>query len=236
MLWDVWRKSCRPSKARAPELLASHRFATRELFVQLIRIDRLGHVSIKPRCQRTPLIVFLTPTCQSHEPQTVNPLGGAAFARHLVAIELRHSHIEDCGVRSYALGRVQGRLAKDPTRLQQCVVNLLANAAKYTDRGGEIKVQVGAAGRSAIVTVWDTGIGITAELLSRVFDLFVQGDRALDRSQGGLGVGLAVVKRLIEMHQGEVSARSAGAGRGATFEIRLPLAERPASAQGSARR
>ena len=105
---DVWRKSCRPSKTRAPQLLSSHRFATRELFVQLIRIDRLGHVSTKTRCQRMPLIVFVSPTCQSHEPHTVTPLRGAAFARHLVAIELRHSHIEDCDVRSYALGRVQG--------------------------------------------------------------------------------------------------------------------------------
>jgi integrase len=110
---DVWRQSCRPSKTRAPELLSSRRFATRELFVQLIRIDRLGHVSIKTRCQRMPLIVFVSPTCQSHEPQTVTPLRGAAFARHLVAIELRHSHIEDCDVRSYRSAMSRDRALHD---------------------------------------------------------------------------------------------------------------------------
>ena len=122
----------------------------------------------------------------------------------------------------------------DPARLQQCLVNLLTNSAKYTDRGGDINVEVSASGGTAVVTVSDTGMGIAPELLPRVFELFVQGDRTLDRAQGGLGVGLAVVKRLIEMHGGQVSARSAGTGHGATFEIRLPLAERPRDAQTGA--
>lgn len=118
----------------------------------------------------------------------------------------------------------------DPTRLVQCVVNVLANAAKYTDFGGEVRIQTRGEDGTAIIEITDTGIGIAPELLPRVFDLFVQGDRSLDRSQGGLGIGLAVVKRLIEMHQGEVLARSAGLGHGATFEIRLPRVSRPETA------
>jgi signal transduction histidine kinase/DNA-binding response OmpR family regulator len=114
----------------------------------------------------------------------------------------------------------------DPARLMQCVVNVLTNAAKYTDPGGEITVQTRAAGASAVIEISDTGMGIDPQLLPHMFDLFVQGDRSPDRSQGGLGVGLAVVKRLVEMHQGSVSARSDGPGQGSTSEIRLPLIER----------
>ena len=120
----------------------------------------------------------------------------------------------------------------DPARLMQCVVNVLTNAAKYTDPGGEISVQTRADGASAVIEISDTGVGIVPELLPRMFDLFVQGDRSPDRAQGGLGVGLAVVKRLVEMHQGSVSARSDGPGRGSTFEIRLPLIERAVAPAG----
>jgi signal transduction histidine kinase len=115
----------------------------------------------------------------------------------------------------------------DPARLMQCIVNVLTNAAKYTDSGGAIQVQTGAQNATAVIEISDTGVGISPELLPRVFDLFVQGDRTLDRSQGGLGIGLSVVRRLVEMHDGQVSARSAGLGHGSTFEIRLPLIERP---------
>jgi signal transduction histidine kinase len=113
----------------------------------------------------------------------------------------------------------------DPARLIQCVVNVLTNAAKYTDPGGEITVQTRGEGKQAVIEISDTGVGIAAELLPHMFELFVQGDRSLDRAQGGLGVGLAVVKRLVEMHGGTVVAHSAGPGQGATFEIRLPLIE-----------
>jgi PAS domain S-box-containing protein len=118
----------------------------------------------------------------------------------------------------------------DPARLMQCIVNVLTNAAKYTDSGGAIRVQTGVLNATAIIEISDTGVGIAPDLLPRVFDLFVQGDRTLDRSQGGLGIGLSVVKRLVEMHEGEVTARSAGLGQGSTFEIRLPLIERPSAA------
>jgi signal transduction histidine kinase len=115
----------------------------------------------------------------------------------------------------------------DLTRLVQCVGNVLANAAKYTDRGGKIRVQARAEGSHAVIEVTDNGSGISPELLPRVFDLFMQSDRTLDRAQGGLGIGLSIVKRLIEMHDGQVTARSPGLGQGATFEMRLPRIKRP---------
>ncbi len=112
----------------------------------------------------------------------------------------------------------------DPDRLSQVVANLLTNAAKYTGAGGQVTVEAARENGWAVVRVRDSGIGIPPELLGRVFDLFVQGQRALDRSQGGLGLGLAIAKSLVEMHGGEVVAASEGPGSGSTFTIRLPLA------------
>jgi PAS domain S-box-containing protein len=118
---------------------------------------------------------------------------------------------------------VEGDLA----RLTQCVVNVLGNAVKYSDPDGEIRIQTRTRDGLAVIEIKDGGAGIAPELLPRVFDLFVQGDRTLDRAEGGLGIGLCVVRRLIEMHKGEVIASSPGIGRGATFEMRLPRIERP---------
>ncbi|MDR7332669.1 ATP-binding protein [Roseateles asaccharophilus] len=115
----------------------------------------------------------------------------------------------------------------DAARLQQCVVNLLSNAAKYTDAGGEIQLSLLREGDWAVVRVADSGVGIPPEMLPSVFDLFVQSTRTLDRAQGGLGIGLSIVKRLVEMHGGRAAASSAGVGAGATFEIRLPLSTLP---------
>ena len=117
----------------------------------------------------------------------------------------------------------------DVARLVQCVGNVLANAVKYTAPGGEIRIRARAQETHAIITITDNGSGIAPDLLPRVFDLFVQGDRTLDRAQGGLGIGLSVVKRLIEMHGGEITVSSDGAGTGSTFEIRLPRIPRPES-------
>jgi len=113
----------------------------------------------------------------------------------------------------------------DRARLVQCVGNILHNAAKYTDLGGEIEVRVLEAGAEVAVEVRDNGGGIAPRILPHVSDLFVQSDRALDRSHGGLGIGLSVVEHLIERHGGSVSAASEGAGRGSTFTIRLPRLE-----------
>ncbi|HJS91405.1 MAG TPA: ATP-binding protein [Steroidobacteraceae bacterium] len=117
----------------------------------------------------------------------------------------------------------------DFARLVQCIGNILTNAVKYTEPGGRISIRTGIDAERLFIEISDSGPGISAELLPRVFDLFVQSERTLDRSQGGLGIGLAVVKRLVEMHDGEVCARSEGLGRGSTFEIRLPRIARPAA-------
>jgi signal transduction histidine kinase len=113
-------------------------------------------------------------------------------------------------------------LQGDFARLSQVVANLLNNAAKYTPEGGRIRLSAIAGEGFASIVVEDNGSGIEPELLPRVFELFVQGERGLDRSQGGLGIGLTLVKRLVELHQGSVEAHSEGAGRGARFKVTLP--------------
>jgi PAS domain S-box-containing protein len=118
----------------------------------------------------------------------------------------------------------------DQTRLAQAVGNLLHNAAKFTPRGGSavVTVEVDVAGAQATLTVRDTGAGIAPEMMPRLFEAFAQAEPTLDRSKGGLGLGLALVKHLVEMHGGSVGAASDGVGRGATFTLRLPLeATRP---------
>ena len=110
----------------------------------------------------------------------------------------------------------------DAARLAQAFSNVLNNAAKYTEPGGQIFVHAGREGAEVVARVRDTGMGIAPQMLPQVFDLFVQDQRSLDRSQGGLGVGLTIVRSLIELHGGKVSASSEGVGRGSEFEIRLP--------------
>jgi len=110
----------------------------------------------------------------------------------------------------------------DLTRLTQTVVNLLNNAAKYTPVGGDITLEVDADRDDAILRVRDTGVGIPPALLERVFDLFAQGERTLDRSEGGLGIGLTLARRIVALHGGSIKATSAGAGKGAEFVVRIP--------------
>ncbi|XXX72124.1 GAF domain-containing protein [Sorangium sp. So ce134] len=127
-------------------------------------------------------------------------------------------------------------LDADPTRLAQIFANLLNNAAKYTPAGGSIRLAAQRDGAAVVVRVSDNGVGIPADMLSTVFDMFTQVGRSIDRAQGGLGIGLTLVKRLVELHGGSIHAASDGAGRGSTFTVRLPLAaaeevaSRPATA------
>ncbi|HET9835491.1 MAG TPA: ATP-binding protein, partial [Rhodanobacteraceae bacterium] len=126
---------------------------------------------------------------------------------------------------------VDGLLVRgDRRRLIQVVVNLLTNAAKYSPRGRAIYFSAAAEGNEAVLRVRDEGIGIDPLLLPRVFELFTQEDQSIDRSRGGLGLGLAIVRNLIEMHGGSVSASSAGRDRGSEFVVRLPLLERQVEA------
>jgi signal transduction histidine kinase/ActR/RegA family two-component response regulator len=115
----------------------------------------------------------------------------------------------------------------DPVRLEQIVSNLLDNALKYTPAGGRVDVTIAAEERDAVLRVRDTGAGIDPDILPRIFDLFVQGNQTLDRSKGGLGLGLTLVKRLVELHGGTVLASSAGPDRGSEFVVRIPRVSQP---------
>jgi PAS domain S-box-containing protein len=118
-------------------------------------------------------------------------------------------------------------LHADPTRAVQIVANLLTNSGKYTHDGGQITVRARRQNNDAIIEVIDTGVGLPPEMLNRVFELFAQADRTLDRSEGGLGIGLTVARKLAELHGGEISVSSEGLGKGATFTVRLPLSSLP---------
>lgn len=116
-------------------------------------------------------------------------------------------------------------LEADLTRVAQVFSNVLNNAAKYTPRGGRIELSAELSGESAVIRISDTGIGIPKPMLGKIFDVFAQVEQAMDRAQGGLGLGLSLAKRLAEMHEGSIEAQSEGPGKGATFIIRLPVAQ-----------
>lgn len=124
------------------------------------------------------------------------------------------------------------RLEADPARLQQVFVNLLTNAAKYTPEGGQVWLSGTVEGDEAVVRVRDTGLGISAEMLSRIFDLFSQVEVARPYAQGGLGIGLTLVRNLVELHGGTVQAQSEGEGKGSQFTVRLPLPAAPGASLG----
>jgi PAS domain S-box-containing protein len=122
----------------------------------------------------------------------------------------------------------------DPARLEQIIVNVLNNAAKYTPPAGHISVVVAQEGDEVVLRVSDTGIGIPEDMLSRIFDLFVQGDQSLAHTSGGLGIGLTLVHRLVKLHHGRVEAQSDGPGRGSQFTVALPLSRQASGPAGPA--
>src|SRR5262249_27700105 len=122
----------------------------------------------------------------------------------------------------------------DPPRLQQMLGNLLSNAVKFTPEGGRVRATLASAGDRVEIRVSDTGRGIRSEFLPHVFERFRQEDASMAREQGGLGIGLSLVKELAELHGGEISASSEGPGKGATFTLRLPFAK-PAQWQADER-
>jgi PAS domain S-box-containing protein len=132
-------------------------------------------------------------------------------------IDARHQRLET------SLPAVPVTVRGDATRLVQVVTNLLSNAAKYTDDGGRIAIRLSTEEGQAELQVSDTGMGIPARLLPKIFDLFTQDERTLDRAHGGLGLGLTIVRRITELHGGTIGVRSAGRGQGSAFTIRLPL-------------
>jgi signal transduction histidine kinase/CheY-like chemotaxis protein len=153
------------------------------------------------------------------------------------AVEAARPLIEAAGHRLHVSVPEEAlRVEGDQVRLAQVVGNLLNNAAKYTPNGGEIRLTLEHRNGDAVITVRDNGVGIAPELLPRVFDLFVQGERGPDRAQGGLGIGLTMAKQLVDMHGGKIEAASEGPGRGSEFIITLPLTnELNAQRDGSGR-
>lgn len=149
-----------------------------------------------------------------------------------LATEDRRSALEQAGLAlTLAAPETPVWVRGDPTRLAQVVNNLLDNAQKFTDPGGGVAVRLttDAGARQAALAIADTGMGIAPDELPHIFEAFAQADRSLDRSRGGLGLGLALVKGLVALHGGEVAAHSAGPGRGADFVVRLPLEDEPAA-------
>jgi len=176
------------------------------LLDDLLDISRITRGKVQLQKRELPLAETLT-----HAVEIANPL--IESRRHTLTITLPPENI---------------RLEADPDRLAQIVGNLLANAAKYSDEAGQIWLEAERAGSEAVIRVRDTGMGIAPEMLPRVFDLFAQAERSLDRSQGGLGIGLTLVRSLVEMHGGRVQAHSPGIGKGSEFVIHLPaLPEAP---------
>jgi PAS domain S-box-containing protein len=170
----------------------------------LLDVSRITRGKIRLRKETTDLVSVV-----GHALETVRPL-----------VELQNHEL------SVSLPDEPVHLEADPTRLEQVLTNLLNNAAKYTEPGGHIRLTAGREGAEVVVRVRDNGMGIPDELLPRIFDMFTQADRTLDRSQGGLGIGLTLVRRLVEMHGGSILAHSDGAGKGSEFMVRLPALPR----------
>jgi PAS domain S-box-containing protein len=150
-------------------------------------------------------------------PAPLAPIVEAAVDAIRLSAETKGIHLDA------VVDRFVGAVRGDAGRLQQVVTNLLTNAVKFTPSGGRVEVVLTAVGDLAELIVRDTGRGIVAEFLPRVFDRFAQGERVHTRASGGLGLGLAIARHLVELHGGSIEAHSAGEGRGATFVVRLPL-------------
>ena len=204
----ILQRLCPPEQQ---QLTRMHDILERQVEHLTSLVDDLMDVS---RITRGKIVLNKQPTdlreVVAHAVETVRPLIDAR--KHALNLELAHEPIWVDG---------------DEMRLVQVVTNLLNNAAKYTDEGGHIAVRLEAFGTEAALRVRDNGIGIAAELLPDVFDLFTQAQRSADRSQGGLGIGLTLVKRLVQMHHGRVEAFSAGLATGSEFIVHLPLSAQP---------
>ncbi len=194
--------SARPAALKA-RLLIEHQVAQMTRLVDdLLDVSRIRHGHLTLQRKRIDLC-----TVAAHAVQT------AAFT-----MQERNHHMSTC------LPNAPLWLQADPARLEQVFVNLLFNAAKYTDSGGRIWLTAEREQGEAVVRIRDTGIGIEPDALPRVFDLFVRADPASRRAVAGTGIGLALVRSLVERHGGSVGAASAGRGSGSEFTVRLPLA------------
>jgi signal transduction histidine kinase len=185
----------------ARDIIARQAAQMTRLVDDLLDASRLGQGKLSLRRERLDLAALVRAVLEDHRGR----LEGAGLA---LATELSESSVWVNG---------------DPVRLTQVLGNLLHNALKFTAPPGRVTVRLLEAEGQAVLSVEDTGEGITRELLPRVFEPFTQGDSPAERSKGGLGLGLSLVKGLVELHGGQVRAVSDGPGRGAAFTVRLPL-------------
>jgi signal transduction histidine kinase len=195
-----------PPQARVPEMIAViKRQATllSHLVDDLLDVSRVSQGRIQLRLERLDLISLVSQAVEVTQPDI-------DAKRHRLSVAAPGEPVF---------------IRADRTRMVQSIANVLINAAKYTDPGGKIQVKVRCVGKYAEVAITDNGVGLAAEILPHVFDIFVQGRMSLDRAQGGLGIGLSLVKHLLGLHGGEVAARSKGVGMGSTFYLRVPLAD-----------
>jgi signal transduction histidine kinase len=189
-----------PAQSRALETIERNAHVQEELIADILDVSRI--VTGKLRMDLRPL--------------ELEPVVDAALDALQPAAAAKGVHLSCALART---GMVQG----DPDRLQQVVWNLLANAIKFTPPGGSVCVSSAREVASVVITVSDTGEGIATELLPYVFDRFTQGDGSVTRLHGGLGLGLSIVRHIVELHGGQVKAHSDGPGQGAAFSVRLPL-------------
>jgi signal transduction histidine kinase/ActR/RegA family two-component response regulator len=195
-----------PATAQARDLMERQLQHLVRLVDDLLDVSRINRGKVQLRLQRLELA-----TVVSRAIETARPVIDA------------HGHELEV-----ALPAGPVFLEGDLTRLAQVLANLLNNAAKYSDQAGHIWLDAETAGAEVVIRVRDTGIGIRPDLLPKIFEPFVQSQRSLERAQGGLGIGLTLVRSLVELHKGTVAAESAGPGKGSVFSIRLPLAPAPA--------
>ena len=195
--------SADPSAVKARVLIERQVGQMTHLVEDLLDVSRVRSGQLRLKCERVDLRVLA-----AHAAQTVE-----------FTMQQHHHRMTT----SFPVEPVW--LWADPTRLEQVFVNLLLNAAKYTDEGGNIGLFVEREEVEAIVRICDSGIGIDPDVLPHVFDLFVQADPSSHRADAGLGIGLALVRSLVEHHGGHVSVESAGPGHGSEFTVRLPLAD-----------
>ncbi len=188
--------------ADAREIIERQTGQLSRLIDDLLDVSRITSGKIRLQVQRVDAAVALRQAIEQVEPLIET-------RKHTLVSDFQGSGLE---------------LMADPTRLEQMVVNLLTNAAKYTQDGGSIRLRAAREANDFVISVQDNGCGIPHEQISEMFELFSQGDRSLARSEGGLGIGLTIVKSLAEMHGGSVTTRSDGPGRGSTFTLRLPAA------------
>ncbi|HEY0822599.1 MAG TPA: HAMP domain-containing sensor histidine kinase, partial [Ramlibacter sp.] len=190
-----------PAAARTREMMERQLTHMVRRVDDLLDVSRISRGKLELRPQRLTLRQVLADALEACQP-------AVAAAGHALSLELPDEEV---------------RLRGDLTRLAQVFSNLVNNASKYTPRGGRLQVRACVDGDEAVVEVVDDGSGIPAEMLPQVFDMFTQGQRSHEAGQGGLGIGLWLVRKLVQLHRGTIEAASPGPGLGSTFTVRLPL-------------